>query len=147
MIKALLIGILCFGFMDLRAQEAILGCWNMVDNESGRIKNTIKFYKKGNEYFGKIVDTNPKPGTDPNPICDQCPGDRKGDPVIGMDVVTNLKFDTKAGEFVGGEILNPKNGNEYACKVWLGKDGNLRVRGYKFFFHKTYVLPPSDKEF
>lgn len=135
------------GYITLHAQEAALGCWNMVDDESGRIKNVIKFYKKGDEYFGRIVKTNPKPGNDPNPICEKCEGERKGKPVVGMDVITDMEYNERSGKFVGGEILNPTTGNEYTCKVWLGPDGKLRVRGYKFFFHKTYVLPPAEEKF
>lgn len=148
MMKVLgLVIILCLGLTNLHAQERALGSWKMVDESSGRLKNVIKFYQKGDEYYGKIVDTNPKPGTPANPICDKCDGARKNQHVIGMDVLTGFEYDDRANEFVDGEILNPKDGKEYDAKVWVGDDGNLRVRGYKFFFHKTYTLLPSEKEF
>lgn len=139
--------ILSLGFAELQAQDNALGSWEMVDEQTGRLKNIIKFYKNGDKYYGKIVDTNPKPGTPANPTCDKCPGDRKNQHVIGMNVLTAFEYDDGAKEFVGGEILNPKDGKVYNAKVWVGDDGNLRVRGYKFFFHKTYTLLPSEKEF
>lgn len=145
--KVLLMLIWTIGNVHLQAQERALGYWEMVNEKTGRWKNVIELYQKGDKYFGKIVATNPKPGTDPNPICKDCKGDRKGQHILGMDVLTDLKYNKKTDEFVGGEILDPQNGNEYSCKVWLGEDGNLRVRGYKFVFHKTYMLLPSNKEF
>lgn len=147
MIKTIIGVILSFGILGVHAQENALGSWKMVDKTSGRLKNVIKFYKKGDEYYGKIVDTNPKPGTPANPICDKCDGDRKNKHVLGMDVLTDLEYDEDTGQFVGGKILNPKTGNEYDAKVWVGKDGKLRVRGFKFLFYKTYVLHPSERQF
>ena len=37
----------------------------------------------------------------------------------------------KGSEFGGGEILDPKNGTVYRCKMELKKDGaELKVRGF-----------------
>jgi uncharacterized protein (DUF2147 family) len=31
---------------------------------------------------------------------------------------------------VKGTIYDPGNGKKYKCKIWLRKDGNLKVRGF-----------------
>ena len=39
-------------------------------------------------------------------------------------------------EWDDGEILDPKKGTVYDCKLWL-EDGDLQVRGYIAFFFRT----------
>ncbi|VAX17324.1 hypothetical protein MNBD_IGNAVI01-134, partial [hydrothermal vent metagenome] len=34
------------------------------------------------------------------------------------------------------EILDPKKGKVYDCKLWV-ENGKLQVRGYVLFFHRT----------
>lgn len=125
------------------AQRGVQGRWNLVDEETGRVKNTIEIYMRDGRYFGKVVDVNPRPGGDTDPVCHKCTGARKDLRIVGMDIITGLTFNAHTGELTGGEILDPKSGKVYECKVWLGDDGNLRVRGYKLFFYKTFVLPPA----
>jgi len=113
------------------AQDKILGTWLSEDKDG-----QVKIYKKGNEYFGKIVwvkfpnDENGQPKTDlKNP-------DKKlnGQPIIGMVVVKNLVY--KDGEWVNGTVYDPKDGKTYTCTVWLD-NGNLKLRGYWGWFFAT----------
>ncbi|HEX6927884.1 MAG TPA: DUF2147 domain-containing protein [Gammaproteobacteria bacterium] len=34
------------------------------------------------------------------------------------------------GQWTGGTIYDPDNGETYSCKLWLTEDGSLKVRGY-----------------
>ncbi len=62
-------------------------------------------------------------------ICDKCSDERKGQAVTGMVVVRRMKKD--GDEYTGGDILDPKNGSVYRCKMRLVDQGRkLSVRGY-----------------
>jgi uncharacterized protein (DUF2147 family) len=65
-------------------------------------------------------------------ICDKCSDERKGQAVTGMVVVRRMKKD--GDEYTGGDILDPKNGSVYRCKMRLVDQGRkLSVRGYLGF--------------
>jgi uncharacterized protein (DUF2147 family) len=121
--------------------QTIIGQWKMVGMKSGKERSLIEIYEKDGLYFGKVIEVYPAPGKDPNPVCDLCSDDRKGKRMVGMDIITNLEYNGRTGEYKDGRILDPMTGSEYDCKVWLGSDGYLRVRGYMFFVGKTYILP------
>lgn len=128
-------------FFYLSEAQTIIGKWKMVGMKSGKERSLIKIYEKDGKYFGKVVEVYPKAGDDPDPVCSECQDYRKGQPIVGMDIITDLEYNGRNGEYKGGEILDPATGSVYDCKAWLGKDGYLRVRGYLFFIGKTYVLP------
>ena len=82
------------------------------------------FKKSDGKYYGKVVQLLIKPA-DPN--CTGCKDDRKGKPILGMEVVRGLSKD--GSEFTGGTITDPKNGKTYKCTIT--RDGDkLNVRGY-----------------
>lgn len=51
-----------------------------------------------------------------------------------MVIIRNLE--KKGNEFKGGDILDPKNGKIYDCKLWV-ENGVLKVRGYVAFLYRT----------
>ena len=61
-------------------------------------------------------------------ICDQCPGDKKDKPVIGLEIMWDLKPYKDYWSY--GEILDPENGKTYKCSIWLEDNDLLKVRGY-----------------
>lgn len=103
----------------------IEGKWKTIDDETGKAKSVVEITKKADgKYYGKVVQLLIKPA-DPN--CTKCSDDRKGKPVLGMEVIRGLKKD--GDEFTGGTITDPKTGKTYKCTIT--KDGNkLVVRGY-----------------
>jgi uncharacterized protein (DUF2147 family) len=139
MIRFLLV-ILGFGFYSTSAQ--ITGKWKTIDDNSGKARSVIEISGRSGKYFGKVVKVFPQPGEDPDPVCDKC---ADTDPrykmkVIGMEILKEL---IKEGdEYTGGHILDPENGKEYRCKIWLeGKI--LKVRGYWGPFFRTQTWHPE----
>ncbi|MEW5249219.1 DUF2147 domain-containing protein [Microbulbifer sp. 2201CG32-9] len=116
----------------LQASAAdVLGNWQTVDDETGQAKSIVEIYQKGGKYYGRVVDLLMRPD---DTVCDKCPGDRKGKPIVGMDVITGM---VRSGDkYEGGQILDPNNGKVYDCKLWL-EGGQLKVRGYLGFFYRT----------
>lgn len=116
--------------------DEITGLWKSIDDETGNPKSVVKIYLKDGKVYGDIVKLFRKPGEDPDPICDKCDDDdsRKNQKILGMTIIKNMKFDD--GEWVDGEILDPKKGKTYDCKLWV-ENGKLQVRGYIAFFFRT----------
>jgi uncharacterized protein (DUF2147 family) len=103
------------------------GLWRTFDDKTpGKPKSIILLYEEKGLLFGrveKLVDP------DAVKICDKCSDERKGQKVTGMVVVRRMKKD--GDEYTGGDILDPKNGSVYRCKLRLIDQGRkLSVRGY-----------------
>lgn len=121
--------------------QSIVGKWKTIDDNNGKARSVVEIYEKGGEYFGKIVKLYRDAGEDPNPTCDECKGDKKGKPIIGMEIISDMEKD--GDEYEDGEILDPENGKTYDCKMWI-EDGNLKVRGYLLFFYRTQTWLPAE---
>lgn len=119
-----------FAFAD------VVGRWKTIDDETGQAKSIVEIYEKGGKYYGRVVDLLMKPD---DTVCDVCPGSRKGQKIVGMDIITDM---VKTGEeYEGGQILDPVKGKVYDCKMWE-EDGKLMVRGYLGFFYRTQTWYP-----
>jgi len=109
-----------------------------VDDETGEAKSIVQIYKGADgQYHGKIVKLFRRPNEEQDPVCMKCPkaDARHGQKINGMVILSALK---KSGdEYSGGEILDPKNGKSYTCKIWLEGKDKLKVRGYIGFFFRT----------
>lgn len=101
----------------------IEGKWKTIDDETGKPKSVVEISKKvDGKYYGKIVQLLIKPE---NPNCTGCKDDRKGKPILGMEVIRGLK--KNGSEFTDGTITNPKDGKSY--KTAVVRDGNtLKVK-------------------
>ncbi len=69
------------------------------------------------------------PGDDPNPICTECPGDKRNQPLLGLVFIEGMK---QSGlDYDGGTILDPETGKVYSARMSLSPNGtSLTVRGY-----------------
>jgi len=119
-------------------QKEITGLWKTIDDETHQPKSIVKIYIKDGKLYGDIVKLFRKPGEDPDPICDKCDDDdpRYNKKILGMTIITGLEHDVDDDTWEDGEILDPKKGKTYDCKLWV-ENGKLQVRGYVLFFHRT----------
>jgi uncharacterized protein (DUF2147 family) len=132
--KNVLLLILVFFSVNPTNAQDIIGKWKTIDDVSGEPRSVVDIFKKGDGYFGRVLKTFPKPEEDDDPICELCPGDRKNQKIIGMEIITNM---VKEGdEYIGGEILDPENGKTYRSKLWI-EDEVLYVRGFVAFLFRT----------
>lgn len=115
------------GLTQIQAQSSSpFGVWKSIDDKTGEAKSHVEVYQKNGKMYGKIT----KILTDkPNAKCDECKGDKKGQPVMGMVIIEGLQEDS--GTWKNGSILDPQNGNVYGCSIWLENDkpNELKVRG------------------
>ncbi len=119
-------------------QKDITGLWKTIDDETHQPKSVVKIYIKDGKLYGDVVKLFRKPGEDPDPVCDKCDEDdpRYNKKVLGMTIITGLEHDEDDDVWEDGDILDPKKGKTYDCKLWL-ENGKLQVRGYVLFFHRT----------
>jgi uncharacterized protein (DUF2147 family) len=120
----------------LTQAQSITGKWKTIDDETGDETSVVEIFERSGKIFGKVIRIFPKPGDDADPVCDKCPEDdgRYNKKIIGMEIIKDMK---KADDsFEDGNILDPKIGRIYRCKLWL--EGNdLKVRGYWGPFFRT----------
>ena len=109
-----------------------VGTWNTIDDETRKPRSLVRITEKDGVISGtveKIVDPAKQDSK-----CDECASDdpRKGKPVIGMTVLTDLKKESDA-VWSGGKILDLNNG-----KVTVIEGGKkLEMRGSILFFGRT----------
>ena len=116
--KKLLLSSLMFFFATLSYAQ-IEGKWRTIDDETGKPKSIVEIFKKSDgKYFGRISQLLIKPEND---NCIKCSDDRKNKPLVGLEIIRNLKKD--GSEFVGGTITNPKDGKTY--KTEIVREGNV----------------------
>ena len=69
---------------------------------------------------------------------DDCDGDRKNQPVIGLEIVRGARKVVGKDVWEGGKILDPENGHEYALRLTPIEGGRkLEVRGSFAFNDRT----------
>lgn len=126
-IAGLTLSMLCGGAF---AQD-LTGTWQQIDDKSGSPKAIIEIRKESNNtYTGKIVKITPRPGYTPKETCVNCPTPYTNKPILGMDVLKNLR-QTDEEDFTGGKIIDPLTGKIYSMKAKLSSNGNrLSLRGY-----------------
>ncbi len=121
------------------AQMTPVGTWHSIDDKTGEAKAEIQIVDKDGVLSGRVVKSL---RNDPNAkkICDDCKDDRKGQTIIGMEIIRGVKADS-SGENLwanGGKILDPENGKEYTVRMVPQEGGKkLQVRGYIGPFYRT----------
>ena len=70
--------------------QSIAGVWKTIDDETGEPRAVVEIFERDGLFFGKIKKTFPGEGEDPDPICTECPDHRKGQKIIGMEIITDM---------------------------------------------------------
>ena len=109
--------------------QTIFGKWENRDEETNKVDSVIEVYKKDGKAYAKIIEITDKNRQEA--VCDKCSGNRKNNPILGMNILTGLSKD--GDEWSGGKILDPKNGKEYKCYIKLDGKNKLKIRGYVGF--------------
>ncbi|MFN0031142.1 MAG: DUF2147 domain-containing protein [Flavobacteriales bacterium] len=117
--------------------QTVLGKWKTIDDETGKPKSIVEIYEENGVIYGKVTQLFREPTEDQDPVCDKCEDDRKGQKVMGMIIIRDMKL--KDGYYQGGTICDPKNGKVYKCEMWLksGDNNQLELRGYWGWFFRT----------
>ena len=104
------------------------GLWSTISDRDGKPMGVVEIREVDGELIGVVrgilADAGPE-----DSVCDKCTDDRKGQPIIGMEILRHMR--QHGDEWSGGEILDPENGRTYRATMKLADDGKkLIVRGY-----------------
>jgi uncharacterized protein (DUF2147 family) len=106
-----------------------VGVWRNLDDKTGEAKAEIRIVEAGGVLSGKI---DKRIGKDikPDDVCDECSDDRKGKPILGLEIIRNAKKAEGKDVWEGGKILDPENGRDYTLRMTPVEGGRkLEVRG------------------
>lgn len=117
---------LFFTMCSWAQHHSVIGKWKTIDDETGKPVSVIEIFEKQNKIYGKVIEIfNPKTKV---PRCEQCDGEDKNKPIVGLVVIKGLIKDKD--EYTHGKILDPKHGKLYKCSLSLESRDRLKVRGY-----------------
>ncbi|WP_442767707.1 DUF2147 domain-containing protein [Acinetobacter bohemicus] len=116
---------------SLAFAQDITGTWKNIDDKTGSSKAVLEIRQESNGTFtAKVIKITPRPGYTPKETCIKCPAPYTNKPILGMDVLTGLKY-VEGLNFSGGKIIDPLSGNIYSMKAKLSPNGKrLNLRGY-----------------
>lgn len=119
------------GFSTSIFAQDISGLWRSVDDKTGSSKAILEIrQEKNNTFTARIIQVTPRPGYTPKETCVDCPVPYTNKPILGLDVLTGLKFD-KGNQYKDGKIIDPLSGKIYSMNAKLTSNGNrLQMRGY-----------------
>ena len=132
MIKVKILTALIFSSLSsLAFANDITGLWKNIDDKTGSSKAVLEIRQENNgTYTAKIVKVTPRPGYTPKEYCIDCPPPYTNNPILGLDILTGLKYDGD-NNFVNAKVLDPLSGKMYSGKAKLSPNGKrLTLRGY-----------------
>jgi uncharacterized protein (DUF2147 family) len=111
------------------AQSTPVGLWRNSDDKTGEAKAEVRIVETAGVLSGKIEKRLLK-SAKPEDVCTECSDDRKGQPVLGLEIIRGAKKAEGREVWEGGKILDPENGRSYTLKMTPIEDGKkLEVRG------------------
>ena len=121
------------------AQMTPVGLWKTIDDDGKTEKALVRIIESGGVLSGtteKIFDAAKQDAK-----CDKCTDDRKDKPVLGLNIIRNVRQDADDKTiWTGGEILDPANGKTYKTRLKPVDGGKtMEMRGYIGFFYRTQV--------
>ncbi len=128
MLRTLHLLLLAVAPVLLHAQDTPtpVGTWHTYDDKTGKPRGIVEIVERNGVLVGiirgSLVD-------EPEGICDKCPGDRRNQPVKGLEMIRGVRRDGET--WGGGELLDPDNGKTYRVKLTPTPDGRtLQVRAF-----------------
>jgi uncharacterized protein (DUF2147 family) len=111
------------------AQSTPAGLWRNIDDKTGEVKAEISIAETATGMNGrieKLLGKNAKPGD----VCNECSGDRKGNLMVGLEIIRGAKKAPDKDVWEDGKILDPENGRDYRLRLTPIEGGKkLEVRG------------------
>lgn len=116
--------------------QSVFGKWKTIDDRTGKPKGLIEIYEKDGLMYGKVIQILEK-GKE-GVLCVKCEGDRKDQPVEGMEIITGGE-ENEDGEWKGKRLFDPEQAMTFRFKIWLNPENSdeLKVRGYLAFIYRT----------
>ena len=125
------------------AQMTPVGTWQTIDDKTNEAKSQIRIADAGGTLSGRIEKLLRKEAKQ-DAVCDECTDDRKGKPLIGLEIIRGAKKVEGKDVWEDGKILDPENGKNYTLRLTPIDGGRkLEVRGYLGPFWRTQTWTRS----
>ena len=111
------------------AQTSPVGLWRNVDDKTGEAKAEVRITETANGLVGKLEKRLSKDAK-PEDVCKECSDDRKGQPLLGLEIIRGGKKAEGKDVWEDGKIMDPENGRNYGLRLTPIEGGKrLEVRG------------------
>ena len=139
--KGILWGVLCLmaPAWALAQNPTPVGDWKTIDDKTGQARSIVTISEKGGVLTGRISQSLNASSTALE-RCEACTDDRKNQPIIGLEIIRDVKPSANGTHWEGGQILDPEEGKLYRVRLTPIEGGRqLQVRGYLGPFWRTQV--------
>ena len=111
------------------AQMTPVGVWHTINDKTKEISSEVHVMEVAGVLSGKIMKLLRKEAKQ-DAVCDECTDDRKGKPLLGLEIIRGAKKADGKEVWEDGKILDPENGKNYTLKLTPIEAGKkLEVRG------------------
>jgi uncharacterized protein (DUF2147 family) len=116
--------------------QSPVGRWKTYDEDTGKPRLIVEIYESKGGLAAKVLDTLYQP----NAVCTECTGDKKGKPIKGMVIMWGQK-PKSGGVYEGGSVLKLANGKTYKSKARQIDANKFEVSGCVGFIckHQTWT--------
>ena len=124
-----------------QSPASAVGRWKTIDDATGKAKSVVEIYQaKNGTLAAKIVENLGLP-----PNCNDCSGEWKGKPFVGIVTLWNLKAQMD-GTWGEGNGYKPSEDRSFKAKSVKLVDGGkkLEVKGCKAIFCRTATWVRAD---
>ena len=119
------------------AQMTPVGTWQTLDDKTKEVKSEVQITEAAGVLSGKVVKLLRKDAKQ-DVVCDECTDDRKGKPVLGMEIIRSVKKVDGKDVWEDGKVLDPENGKTYSARLTPIEGGRkLEMRGSIGLFGRT----------
>jgi len=132
-VKTLATAAALLAMASAQAQMSPVGLWKTIDDKDGSAKAEIRISETAGVVSGKIEKVY-RTTFKPTDTCDMCKDERKGQLVLGLEIMRDLKKVEGQDVWEGGTILDSESGTIYKAKVTPIEGGSkLEMRGFVGF--------------
>ena len=111
------------------AQMTPEGLWRNIDDKTGEAKAEIRIRDNAGALTG-VLEKRLAKDAKPADLCKECSDDRKGKPLLGLEIIRGAKKAADKNVWEDGKILDPENGKNYTLRLTPIEGGKkLEVRG------------------
>ena len=129
MYKAVAAIVLVASALPAWAQMTPEGLWRNIDDKTGEAKAEIRIVEAAGALSGRIEKRLTRDAK-ADDKCDECTDDRKGQLILGLEIIRGARKAEGKDVWEGGRILDPENGRNYTLRLTPVEGGKkLEVRG------------------
>ena len=110
------------------AQSTPVGLWRSIDDKTSQPKAEIRIKANAAGVLSGVIEK--ALVASDQPLCTECPDDRKDKPKLGMEIIRGAVKAEDAAVWDSGNIIDPDNGRIYKLRLSPVEGGSkLEVRG------------------